>query len=299
VISNHEDAEAIAASALEYSLTAGRRQLREVIDSGLRRCFDRLLPGIDKVLTEAARKAPTPPPPGTASPRRNKTPWALEEGSTVTDSPVHGGAAKPSLCVFSAGERVLVTGLTSRPELNGHEGIVRSLRSDGRIEVEVEEEITSPGNAEPQRRILALRPETLASVAEPQRRRDTYAYLVDNSLLKSEKPGIGYRLSPNLEDGDMAAAGAPWGSVVEGRDIGDGWLQVGNRFLPMELSGIRVLVLLAGQDTPALATSGGLDAGAATAEFLGAGFEFLGLNDASAWSQGADGADDDDSDDTG
>merc|ERR1719362_2695469 len=42
-----------------------------------------------------------------------------------------------------------------------------------------------------------------------------HTYLVDNSLLKSNKPGLGYRLSPNLEDGDFDAVGAPWGSTVE------------------------------------------------------------------------------------
>lgn len=267
--------------------------MREAIDAGLRRCFDRLLPSIDKVLTEAAGKAPTPLPPGTVTQGRNKTPWALEEGSTATDL----SAAKPALCAFATGDRVLVTGLTSRPELNGHEGIVKSLRSDGRVEVEVQEETGPSSAAEPQHRILALRPESLAEVVP--RQRDTYAYLVDNSLLKSEKPGLGYRLSANLEDGDYTAAGAPWGSIVEGRDVGDGWIQVGNRFLPTELSGVRVLALLAGQKTPASATPVGPCSGAATVEFLGAGFEFLGLNDASAWSQAADGAEDDDSSEAG
>jgi len=68
------------------------------------------------------------------------------------------------------------------------------------------------------------------------------AYLVDNSQLQAESPGLGYRCSKRMEDKDDTAF-VPWGSTVRGIDQGDGWLGVGNRYLPMRVLGLPVLTL--------------------------------------------------------
>lgn len=52
--------------------------------------------------------------------------------------------------------------------------------------------------------------------------------------------GIGYRLSYNLNDVHSQQV-APWGSLVNGLETGDGWLDVGELHLPMFLNGVRVL----------------------------------------------------------
>jgi hypothetical protein len=73
------------------------------------------------------------------------------------------------------------------------------------------------------------------------------AYLVDNSAVKGPPLGLGYRNSTNVEDTDWGEC-APWGSIVHGVDQKDGWVRVGNRFLPMQLYGITVLKLLESQE---------------------------------------------------
>jgi len=65
-------------------------------------------------------------------------------------------------------------------------------------------------------------------------------FLVDNSLLKQRGDGIRYRLSKDPEDKDGPPA-AQWGEYVQGGDEGDGWVRVGNRYLPAEVKGKRVL----------------------------------------------------------
>eukprot|EP00929_Paragymnodinium_shiwhaense_P028151 TRINITY_DN16383_c0_g1_i3.p1 TRINITY_DN16383_c0_g1~~TRINITY_DN16383_c0_g1_i3.p1 ORF type:complete len:1205 (+),score=296.63 TRINITY_DN16383_c0_g1_i3:92-3706(+) len=52
--------------------------------------------------------------------------------------------------------------------------------------------------------------------------------------------GLGYRLSKSLDDRDDNQAVA-WGRSVRGVDEGDGWLRVGERFLPLTLHGEAVL----------------------------------------------------------
>lgn len=74
------------------------------------------------------------------------------------------------------------------------------------------------------------------------------AYLVDNSAVKGAVPhGLGYRNSTNVQDIDWGEC-APWGSIVHGVDQKDGWVRVGNRFLPMQLYGVTVLKLLESQE---------------------------------------------------
>lgn len=66
-------------------------------------------------------------------------------------------------------------------------------------------------------------------------------YLVDNSELGAQAPGLTYRFSKSLEDRDDVSELATFGSIILGVDEGDGWLRVGERFLPMFVHGIPVL----------------------------------------------------------
>lgn len=76
--------------------------------------------------------------------------------------------------------------------------------------------------------------------------KDSRLYFVDNRELQSDCSGLAYRFSKQIDDIDPregAAGGPPFGSTVMGVDLGDGWLRVGDRFLPMEVGGARVLIL--------------------------------------------------------
>mmetsp|Transcript_88190 Transcript_88190/g.175130 ORF Transcript_88190/g.175130 Transcript_88190/m.175130 type:complete len:355 (+) Transcript_88190:107-1171(+) len=66
-------------------------------------------------------------------------------------------------------------------------------------------------------------------------------YIVDNSILKADSPGLGYFFSKNLDDPAGMFMYKSWGTTVTGVDEGDGWLQVGDRYLPLTFNGIRVL----------------------------------------------------------
>jgi len=66
-------------------------------------------------------------------------------------------------------------------------------------------------------------------------------YMADNSLLKAESDGIGYRFSKQLEDRDPSST-LLWGTTVKGVDQGDGWLKVHDRYLPMILNTSPVLI---------------------------------------------------------
>merc|ERR1719150_2206132 len=72
-------------------------------------------------------------------------------------------------------------------------------------------------------------------------------YLLDNSQLQSSAAYIAYRYSKNMEDKDESRIAA-YGSVVHGVDQGDGWLQVGDRYLPMVIRGVKVLILQQSED---------------------------------------------------
>ncbi|CAK0797408.1 unnamed protein product, partial [Prorocentrum cordatum] len=66
-------------------------------------------------------------------------------------------------------------------------------------------------------------------------------YVADNTLLRAPTPGLSCRRSKRLDDRDDAGHVVHWGAVVAGRETGDGWLEAGGLFLPMELEGVRVL----------------------------------------------------------
>lgn len=67
-------------------------------------------------------------------------------------------------------------------------------------------------------------------------------YFLDNSQLQSAAAYIAYRFSKNIEDKDESRI-ASYGSLVRGVDHGDGWLKVGNRYLPMVIRGVKVVIL--------------------------------------------------------
>eukprot|EP00929_Paragymnodinium_shiwhaense_P116139 TRINITY_DN8541_c0_g2_i2.p1 TRINITY_DN8541_c0_g2~~TRINITY_DN8541_c0_g2_i2.p1 ORF type:complete len:490 (-),score=74.10 TRINITY_DN8541_c0_g2_i2:368-1837(-) len=69
-------------------------------------------------------------------------------------------------------------------------------------------------------------------------------FLVNDEILSTRTSALAYRLSKRLDDRDSHGTGAKWGSVVTGVDEGDGWLRVGDRFLPIELQGRYVLTPL-------------------------------------------------------
>eukprot|EP00929_Paragymnodinium_shiwhaense_P095632 TRINITY_DN56868_c0_g1_i1.p1 TRINITY_DN56868_c0_g1~~TRINITY_DN56868_c0_g1_i1.p1 ORF type:complete len:1431 (-),score=384.86 TRINITY_DN56868_c0_g1_i1:285-4577(-) len=84
----------------------------------------------------------------------------------------------------------------------------------------------------------------------PREARPELEYLVDISRIKhtyAGTAGLGHRFSKELDDRDPEMT-ALWGSMVVGRDEGDGWLKVGKRYLPIFLAGEQVLVPL--QDPP-------------------------------------------------
>lgn len=65
-------------------------------------------------------------------------------------------------------------------------------------------------------------------------------YIADNSVFRSENPGIHFRGSKNVDD--RKSIRLDWGRIVEGVDDGNGWLEVeGNLFLPTHIVNMRVL----------------------------------------------------------
>mmetsp|Transcript_44206 Transcript_44206/g.140821 ORF Transcript_44206/g.140821 Transcript_44206/m.140821 type:complete len:180 (+) Transcript_44206:165-704(+) len=79
---------------------------------------------------------------------------------------------------------------------------------------------------------------------KPNATKASTAYFVDNSLLQAQTNGVGYRFTKSLKDRDLSAV-AHWGTTVKGTDDGDGWVQVGDCFLPTTLQGTPVVSLRA------------------------------------------------------
>ena len=74
-------------------------------------------------------------------------------------------------------------------------------------------------------------------------------FLVDNSELKAKSKGLAYRNSKDPLDRDVNSERnvveknfEAWGSIVHGLDSGDGWIQVGHRYLPAMLNGVLCVV---------------------------------------------------------
>eukprot|EP00418_Pyrodinium_bahamense_P087811 CAMPEP_0179052878 /NCGR_PEP_ID=MMETSP0796-20121207/21981_1 /TAXON_ID=73915 /ORGANISM="Pyrodinium bahamense, Strain pbaha01" /LENGTH=282 /DNA_ID=CAMNT_0020749451 /DNA_START=67 /DNA_END=915 /DNA_ORIENTATION=- len=70
----------------------------------------------------------------------------------------------------------------------------------------------------------------------------TGKFLVDNRRLKHKGPGLLWRLSKDVNDTVGKDRYAAWGVVVDGRDSGDGWIQVGNLYLPTRIHGVPVVI---------------------------------------------------------
>jgi len=77
------------------------------------------------------------------------------------------------------------------------------------------------------------------SKSEPQA---TQLFMVDNANLQAATNGMGYRFRKITWDRDIKTI-ARWGSMVEGVDHGDGWVQVGDCFLPTTVQDKPVLKL--------------------------------------------------------
>jgi len=75
----------------------------------------------------------------------------------------------------------------------------------------------------------------------------TTRYLIDNGVLQTQKsPGVAFRHSKAESDKVKTGPGpAKWGETVEGTDEGDGWLKVGNLYLPMLYQGVPIIKLAA------------------------------------------------------
>lgn len=65
-------------------------------------------------------------------------------------------------------------------------------------------------------------------------------FLVDNSQLRAGTRGLSFRHGKSSESKDATAL-ALWGTEVVGTDEGDGWVKVGNCYLPMAISGAATL----------------------------------------------------------
>eukprot|EP00747_Dinoflagellata_sp_TGD_P168285 gnl/TRDRNA2_/TRDRNA2_194302_c0_seq1.p1 gnl/TRDRNA2_/TRDRNA2_194302_c0~~gnl/TRDRNA2_/TRDRNA2_194302_c0_seq1.p1 ORF type:complete len:443 (+),score=95.10 gnl/TRDRNA2_/TRDRNA2_194302_c0_seq1:67-1395(+) len=123
------EAAADARESLEHSLTVGRQRLRVSLEVLLRTSVNELLPGVQQALDAATKAVPVPPP-------RDPAANARRYGALAPVAPASAHSPN-ALANFAIGEHVLVTGLSSSPQFNGAEGIVKSLRTDGRVEVEV------------------------------------------------------------------------------------------------------------------------------------------------------------------
>lgn len=80
---------------------------------------------------------------------------------------------------------------------------------------------------------------------EAPERTESHRYVVDNSLLHSKSSGLRYRTSPMMSAKDTRRKPVAWNHVVEGILCDGGrWLQVGDRFLPVYMGGVAVLLRL-------------------------------------------------------
>lgn len=83
-------------------------------------------------------------------------------------------------------------------------------------------------------------------------------YLVDTCDLKADTVGLALRRSKSVLDREWEVCGPLWGSTIAGVDHGDGWVQVNQHFLPIELDDMVVLTPLdeVMRDGPALTMEG-------------------------------------------
>jgi len=70
-------------------------------------------------------------------------------------------------------------------------------------------------------------------------------YRADNSILQASSGGLAYRVAKD-PTAKLSGGGVPWGQNVCGVDEGDGWLRVGDRYIPFQVNDCHVLLPVAG-----------------------------------------------------
>lgn len=90
--------------------------------------------------------------------------------------------------------------------------------------------------------VQAVGPTAPSTEPMPMRR-----YIIDNSILQVEgRPGVAFRYTKSLRDKVRKGGPARWGEVVLGSDEGDGWLKVGDHYLPFCIQGVQVVTPVRG-----------------------------------------------------
>jgi len=107
--------------------------------------------------------------------------------------------------------------------------------------------MTKPGSGGRRFRVDMAKEQDIGQFIDQAALEEGDPYLLDNSQLRSAAAYIAFRNSQNMEDKDESRIVA-YGSVVHGVDQGDGWLQVGDRYLPMVIRGVKVLILQQSED---------------------------------------------------
>ena len=72
---------------------------------------------------------------------------------------------------------------------------------------------------------------------------EEFEYALVSSGLSASASGVTYRYSKDLDDkdeGEGKDSWAAWGPLLAGRETGEEWLTVGDRFLPMVVQGVKV-----------------------------------------------------------
>mmetsp|Transcript_66676 Transcript_66676/g.168130 ORF Transcript_66676/g.168130 Transcript_66676/m.168130 type:complete len:527 (-) Transcript_66676:78-1658(-) len=83
-------------------------------------------------------------------------------------------------------------------------------------------------------------------------------YLIDNSILASKSRGLRYRFSPNVKDVDHGET-ARFGTLICGVRHGEDWLKVHDRYLPMRVQGVPVLIFQSEPEKEVLARCSGFE----------------------------------------
>lgn len=76
-------------------------------------------------------------------------------------------------------------------------------------------------------------------------------WVLDNRNLHAPSEGLGYRTHKNWEARAVPPRQEKWGAMVIGLDEGDGWLKVGELYLPMTAGNVPVIFPLEDQAPPA------------------------------------------------
>ncbi|CAE8591864.1 unnamed protein product, partial [Polarella glacialis] len=131
-------ARAVAAKSMSECLTQVRQRLHSSLADVLHLVIDMVLPGLQPPLSA-----------GVPSASQNR-----ETGSRTAK-------VSAALCAFAEGERILVDGLSGSAQYNGCAGTVQGLRADGRVEVELDDELLDASSPNTKPKVLALKPENL------------------------------------------------------------------------------------------------------------------------------------------